>query len=199
MYTLLQQSEPIEAYRTVGVLLTETDDTPYEGVAPGSGDIQIKKAGVGVSEIVHSGSWAHIGNGYWEYTFTAAELNTVGKISMRIAKTGLYGDVYEWQVVPWNPNSATNLGLSYIDATMTSRLSTSTYEPVETWLDVADSIETGLTLRNALRLLAAYAAGNVTGGGSGTEAFKAAVDSTKTRFTSFPTSAGSRTVTYDFS
>lgn len=195
-YSLLLQSDPVDTYRTVGVLLTNTTgDTGYTGTAPGAGEVKLKKA-TG-AEFDHSGTWTHIANGYWEYVFTAAEINTAGKISMRITHADLYGDVYEWQVVPWDPNSATNLGLSYIDTTMSSRLPTSTYEPVETWLDAADAVETGLTLRNALRLVAAYAAGNVTGGGSGTELFTAAVATGQTRFTSTPTSAGSRTVVVD--
>ena len=116
---------------------------------------------------------------------------------MRVANAALYADVYEWTVTPVNLFNANNLGLSYVDAATSSRLAAANYQNIVAMLDEADTIETGLTLRNALRLVAAYAAGNVVGGGSGTELFTAAVATGQTRFTSTPTSAGSRTVVVD--
>lgn len=61
-----------------------------------------------------------------------------------------------------------------------------------------EDIETGLTFREALRLIAAATAGTLSGGGSSTVTIKSAVDDTKDRIVATVDSQGNRTaITYD--
>jgi hypothetical protein len=61
-----------------------------------------------------------------------------------------------------------------------------------------EDIETGLTFREALRLIAAATAGTLSGGGSSTVTIKSAVDDTKDRITATVDSQGNRTaIVYD--
>jgi hypothetical protein len=197
MSIIVKQSEPNADRRTftIGPFAYTVGGAAYEGALAGA-DLQIIKNGVSANS---GGTATHIADGYFKYVFLAAEFDTLGDTVIKCAKSGLFPDATRFSVRPVDFFDSASLGLSRIDVANSTRLAATDYEDLVAMLDAADTIEIGLTLRNALRLLAAYAAGNVTGGGSGTEAFKAAVDSTKTRFTSFPTSAGSRTVTYDFS
>lgn len=59
-------------------------------------------------------------------------------------------------------------------------------------LDAADSIEAGLTVRNALRLIAAAAAGKTSGGGTSTFTIRNAVADSKTRVTATVDADGNR-------
>ena len=61
-----------------------------------------------------------------------------------------------------------------------------------------EDIESGLTFREALRLIAAATAGTLSGGGSSTVTIKSAVDDTKDRITATVDSQGNRTaIVYD--
>jgi len=65
-------------------------------------------------------------------------------------------------------------------------------------LDLANSIETGLTLRQAQRLAMAALAGKLSGGGTATEIMRNAVADAKARLTATVDSSGNRTaITYD--
>lgn len=63
----------------------------------------------------------------------------------------------------------------------------------DAYLDRADAIETGLTPRLAHRYVASAAAGKVSGAGTGTETFKAAVEGSTTRLVVTVDSSGNRT------
>lgn len=60
-------------------------------------------------------------------------------------------------------------------------------------LDLADAIEVGITLRKAIRAIAAGAAGDVTGAGTAAEAFKAIGNNGTTRVTPNADDSGNRT------
>jgi hypothetical protein len=65
-------------------------------------------------------------------------------------------------------------------------------------LDLAAGVETGLTLRQALRLIAAATAGKLSGGGTATEVIRNAVADTADRITATVDADGNRTaITYD--
>lgn len=190
---LIKQSETTAARRTIYFTAVNTaDDSAYTSTLSGA-DIMISKAGG--AEAASTGTATHIATGLFKYEFAVGEIDTLGEVSLRLAKTGVYNDVRVVNVVPFDPYSSTSLGLSNLNATVSSRLATADYQDVDDLLDAADTIETGVTLRKAIRYIVAYAVGNVTGGGSGTETFSAAGNPATTRFTSTPTSAGSRTVT----
>lgn len=65
-------------------------------------------------------------------------------------------------------------------------------------LDLADAVETGVTVRRALRLLAATTGGKLSGAGTGEEIFRNAVADTKPRVTATVDAAGNRlSIDYD--
>lgn len=67
-------------------------------------------------------------------------------------------------------------------------------------LDLTDSIETGLTFRNALRAMAAALAGKISGGATTTITIRNAVADSKNRIIATVDSNGNRSaITYDFS
>ena len=70
---------------------------------------------------------------------------------------------------------------------------------VNTFLDLASAIETGLTMRNALRLIASTTGGKIGDAGTTTNTFRNAVADTKNRVTATVDTSGNRTaITYDF-
>jgi hypothetical protein len=65
-------------------------------------------------------------------------------------------------------------------------------------LDLANAVESGLTLRQALRLVASTTGAKLSGGGTGTEVFRNAVADSKDRVTATVDVDGNRTaITYD--
>jgi hypothetical protein len=67
-------------------------------------------------------------------------------------------------------------------------------------VDLADAIETGLTLRQAMRLALAVLAGKISGGGTSTETFRNAVADSKNRVVATVDASGNRTaITTDVS
>jgi len=192
---LIKQSESTAARRTVYFTAVNTaDDSAYTSTLSGA-DIQVSKAGGAESN--SSGTATHIATGLFKYVMTAGECDTLGEVSIRLAKSGVYNDVRTVNVVPWDPYSATSLGLTNLDATVSSRLASADYEDIDTWMDTADSVETGLTLRGFFRLAAAVLFGKSAGAGSGTETFRSAVADGKVRVTSTISSNNRTAVTTD--
>ena len=175
---LLQLSEATASYRKVPFPCVDATDgyTAETGLTFSAGELLVSKNGA--TEANAAGSVTEVAGGVYMYEFTAAELNTQGTVSLRVSKSGVRGAVVLAQVVPWDPQSATNLGLTNIDTTISSRSS----------LTVADIfarvIETGMDFQEAVQFIAAFAVGVTTGAGTGTEAFRAAVANHKVRFTS---------------
>lgn len=192
---LIKQSESTDARKTVYFTAVNTaDDSAYTSTLSGA-DIQISKAGG--AETNSAGTATHIATGLFKYVLTAGECDTLGEVSIRLAKAGVYNDVRVVNIVAFNPYSATDLGLTNLDAAMTSRLADADYEAVDDWLDSADSVETGLTLRGFFRLAGAVLFGKSAGAGSGTETFRSAVADGKVRVTSTISSNNRTAVTTD--
>lgn len=191
---LIKQSESTAARRTIYFTAVETDDTSYESTLSGA-DIRISKAGG--SEADSLGTATHIATGLFKYVFDTTEVDTVGEVSVRLAKSGVYNDVRVVNIVAFDPYSATSLGLTNLDATVSSRVAAADYEAIDDWLDSADSVETGLTLRGFFRLAGAVLFGKSSGAGSGTETFRSAVADGKVRVTSTISSNNRTAVTTD--
>jgi hypothetical protein len=188
---LIKQNESTAANRTFYVQLTKTaDDTAYT-TALSAGDLKISKAGG--AEANTDGVATHLGGGCYKYVATATEVDTIGAGYVRIAQATCYGRMYPFQVVAFDPASATNLGLSNVDTTVSSRLATASYQDVDDILDAADSIETGVTIRGMFRLLLAALAGKISGGGTTTITIRNAVADSKARITATVDSSGNRT------
>lgn len=187
----IKQSESTAARRTFYFTATNTaDDSAYTGALSGA-DLKISKAGG--AEASSAGTATHIATGLFKYEATAGECDTLGELCLRVAKSGLYNDVRVKTVVPWDPFNASSLGLSNLDAAVSTR-STLT---AATLLDLADGIETGLTPRQALRLIASVIAGLTTGAGTNTEVFRASKSNSKPRATYTITGANRTAVTLD--
>jgi len=191
---LIKQSESTAARRTIYFTAVETDDTSYESTLSGA-DIRISKAGG--SEADSLGTATHIATGLFKYVFDTTEVDTVGEVSVRLAKSGVYNDVRVVNVVAFDPYAVAGLGLTNLDATVSSRVAAADYEAIDDWLDSADSVETGLTLRGFFRLAGAVLFGKSAGAGSGTETFRSAVADGKVRVTSTISSNNRTAVTTD--
>jgi hypothetical protein len=173
----IKQSESTAARRTFYFTATNTaDDSAYTGALSGA-DLKISKAGG--AEASSAGTATHIATGLFKYEATAGECDTLGELCLRVAKSGLYNDVRVKTVVPWDPFNASSLGLTNIDAPISTR-STLTAAAL---LDLADGIETGMTPRQALRLLCAILGGKTEGADTNSEKFLAAVADHKIRAT----------------
>lgn len=110
------------------------------------------------------------GNGVYIYTPTAGNLDTLGLLTLRATGTGAIDFLTERQIVahdPVNDPAGLNLG---------------------------NGIETGTTVRQALRAMAAVLAGGVSGAGTATEMFSG-IGVATTRVTSAGNIAGDREIT----
>lgn len=193
---LIKQSEATAAKRTVFFTAVNTADDSAHTSTISSSDIMLSKAGG--TEAAATNSAVHIATGLHKLELTATECNTLGEMSIRLAKTGVYNDVRVVNVVAFDPYAVSNLGLTNLDDAISSRLAAALYQDLDDMLDLTDSIESGVTLRAAMRILAAFAAGKLSGGRTGTETFYAVGSSTKARITSTNDSSGNRTsVTVD--
>lgn len=192
---LIKQSEATAARRTIYFTAVNTaDDSAYTSVLAGA-DIRIGKSGG--SEADSLGTATHIATGLFKYVFDTTEVDTVGEVSVRLAKSGVYNDVRVVNVVAFDPYAVAGLGLTNLDATVSSRVAAADYEAIDDWLDSADSVETGLTLRGFFRLAGAVLFGKSAGAGSGTETFRSAVADGKVRVTSTISSNNRTAVTTD--
>lgn len=193
---LIKQSEATAVRRTVliGPLANTADDSAHTGTLSGA-DIRVSKGGA--AEANSAGTATHIANGLYSYAFLASEVDTLGPISLRIAKTGVYGDIFVFQVAAIDPYDSTSFGLSRVDVAMSTRLAAADYEDSEALFSLADGVETSLTLRAALRLVVAAVAGRRIGVTTGTEIYRD-YNNTKNRITHVDDGTGDTTsVTYD--
>jgi len=175
---LIKQSESTPARRTVYVQLTKTaDDTAYT-TALGAADLKISKAGG--AEASSDGTSTHLGGGVFAYVLTTDEVGTLGAGYVRVAQADCYARVYPFQIVAFDPMAASNLGLSNLDTTVSSNAPANMTTAL---LDLADGIETGMTPRQALRLLCAIVGGQTEGADTNSEKFLAAVAAHKIRAT----------------
>jgi len=191
---LIQRNAATGANRTIIFRCVDATDgyTAETGLAFGAGDIKISKNGA--AEANHSGTVTEIAGGLYKYEFAVAELDTPGSISFRTNKSGVRPASFIHQVVAFDPYDASAMGMTRLDATVSSRLPTTTYETVDNFLDKTNSIETGVTPRGALRLMLAILTGKLSGAGTGTEVFRNGVADTKARVTAIVDTAGNRTV-----
>lgn len=194
---LIQQSEATAARRTVYFTAVNTaDDSAYTSTLSGA-DIKISKAGG--AEASSAGTATHIATGLFKYEFTTGEVDTLGEVSLRLAKTGVYNDVRSVNVVAFDPYDTAGLGLTNLDATVSTRLASASYAAPSALLTEASGVETGLTLQGALRLILAATSGRRSGVNTGVELMRDYGNS-KTRISmTFDASGNTTDVTYDAS
>lgn len=195
---LLQQSEATASYRRIPFPCVDDTDgkTPETGLTFAAGELKTAKNGG--AEANAAGTVTEGAGGVYYYEATAAELNTLGLVTLRVVKAGVRGVVVLGQVVPFDPYSATSLGLTNLDAPVSSR---STFSQasldvaalLDGLMDAADSVETGKTLRDLARLLASIASGKRTGMRTGVERFGAWGNDARVRVTANNDSNGNTT------
>ena len=195
----IKQSEATAAGRVVYFFCADDDSADgfaaKTGLTFSAGDLKISKAG-GV-EANHAGTVAEIGGGWYAYTYTAGEVDTMGPLLFRTNKTDVYCDGAVSLVVAFDPYSATSLGLSNVDAAISTRLASASYAAPTALLTEASGIETGLTLQGAVRLILASVAGRRSGVNTGVELLRDYPNS-KTRITmTFDSNGNTTAVTYD--
>lgn len=192
-----QQSEATAARRWI--LFQCVDDDSADGYAPktgltfSSGELKVAKTGAAAANAANFATVVEAGNGFYWYQFSAAELDTLGSVALIVNKDDVYAEAAIGVVVAYDPYSASDLGLTNIDAAISSRLASGSYQDLDDLLDASNSIETGLTLRGALRLMVAALAGKISGGGTTTITVRNAVADSKPRITATIDSSGNRT------
>ncbi len=189
----LQQSESTSSLRRVPIACVDATDgyTPETGLSFSAGEIKLSKNGA--TEVNHGGSVVEVAGGMYYYEATSGELDTLGTFSVRVNKSGVRGAITAVQVVPWDPYDAAAQGMTNINATMSSRLAASAYENTDAFLDKSNALETGVTVRGAMRLILAVLGGKLSGAGTGTEVFRNAVADSKARVTASVDTSGNRT------
>ncbi len=181
--SLFKQSESTAARRWIMFRCIDDDAAdsyaPKTGLTFSSGELVVAKAGAASAAATNYATVVEAGNGRYWYQFSASELDTLGEVALVVVKTDVYADDAVGQVVAFDPYSAESLGLSNLDATVSSR---SSHDADDVW-DDADGIETGLTPRQAMRLLCAIIGGQTEGADTNSEKFLAAVAAHKIRAT----------------
>lgn len=193
-----QQSEATAARRYIPFQCFDDDSAdayaPKTGLTFSDGELKIAKAGGAAASATGYASVVEAGNGWYWYPASASELDTLGPGLLIPVKTDVYASATEFMVVAYDPFDAAAAGLTNLDATVSSRLAAADYEATDDWLDSADSVETGLTLRGFFKDAAAALFGETANGGT---QMKAAKTAHKVRITSTVSGNDRTSVTTD--
>lgn len=190
----LKQNESVASRRRIYFFCADDDAAdnyaPKTGLTFTAGETKISKAGA--AEVNAAGTVTEIGGGWYSYEFTTSEVDTLGFVLFRTSKTDVYTDGVMCQIVAFDPFNTASLGITNLDATVSSRLATASYAAPSTLLTFSDGIETGVTLQQAMRLVTSILGGRVSGAKTGIEVFRNVID-TKNRVTATIDSSGNRT------
>ena len=112
---LIKQSDTTKPI--VFLLVSSTDHvTPVTGVTP---TVTISKNGGAFAS--PTGTVAEIGNGWYSLTPSSTDTNTLGPLLVHATATGADPVDLEYQVVAFDPYAQANLGLTNLDAAITTR------------------------------------------------------------------------------
>lgn len=130
----IKQSESTAARRRIPVLLVDSTD----GYTPKTGQtgptVTISKNGA--TTATGTGSWTEIGNGQYYYEFASGEVDTLGWIAVNVQKTACRQYNAIIQVMAYDYAAGTNLGLTNLDALISSRMATFTYTAPPAAIDI---------------------------------------------------------------
>lgn len=185
--SLFKQSESTASRRWIRFRCFDDDSgdnyAPKTGLSFSSGELKIAKPGQADANAAGYASVVEAGHGRYWYPLSAGELDTIGECSLVVNKADVFADDAVFQVVPWDPYDANGLGLSRIDAPISTRLPTASYQDIAEMLAVADTIRPGWSLLRLFRTIGAVLAGKTSGAGTGMEYFRE-VDDSAVRVTS---------------
>lgn len=163
-----------------------------------------------------SGAVTEIGSGWYQLAGNATDRGTLGEFLLHATAASADPADKSYLIVPWDPFDAADLGLTNLDAAISSRGTadpgdamtlTAAYDAAKTAAQAGDSmaltsaavdavldevVEGALTFRQMLRLFLASLAGKAAGGGTGSVTFRDAGD-TKPRITMTVDGDGNRT------
>lgn len=133
---------------------------PKTGLTFSSGELKIAKAGVASANATNFATVVEAGNGGYWYPATAAELDTIGPVVLMPVKTDVFSKGKEVLVVSYDPYNAASMGLSNLDATVSSGNGASLVATL-----LAEEID-GETIETILRIAGAVGAAkrSVSGG-----------------------------------
>ena len=180
----IKLSEATADYRWVPFRCLDDDSAdayaPKTGLTFSSGEIKVAKRGTASASGANYATVVEAGNGWYWYQLSQAECDTLGPVMVIVVKTDVFADAALAQIVSYDPQDANALGLARIDAAVTTA---SPANMTAALLDLEDGIETGMTPRQALRLLCAIVGGQTEGADTNSEKFLAAVAAHKIRAT----------------
>lgn len=208
----LKQSTSVDV--PIGPFVDSTDGVTAEtSLTITQPDIRLKKNGGAWAQKNAAQTLSHEENGYYEVTLDATDTNTLGLLRLAVNESGampiwedfmvLSANVYDSliggsdtldvQVTGMGANVITSSVINTDAITSTGLAASAANEIADAALDRADAVETGLTLRQALRLIAAAAAGKLSGAATTTIVIRNAVADSKDRITATVTADGDRT------
>jgi len=138
--------------------------SPKAGIAP---TVTLRKSGGAFG--APAGAVTEVANGWYKVAGNATDTDTLGPLLLHATGAAADPTDAQFEVVAFNPQ-ATDLGIP----------------------DLADGVETGLTLRQATRVALAALGGKMAGAGTGTEVFRNAKADTKDRITATVDGDGNR-------
>jgi hypothetical protein len=139
----IKLSESTTARRRIPVLLVDSTDgfTPKTGqTAP---TVTISKNGA--TAVSGTGTWTEISNGQYYYEFASGEVDTLGWIAVNVQKTACRQYNAVVQVMAYDYAAGANLGLTNLDALITSRQGTFAYTTPPTTTDIWSAATRTLT------------------------------------------------------
>ena len=121
----IKLSESTPARRRIPVLLVDSTD----GFTPKTGQtgLTVTISKNSATAVAGVGSVTEVGNGVYYYEFTAGEADTLGWIALNVQKAVCRQYNAIIQVMAYDYAAGTNLGLTNLDALITSRMATFTY------------------------------------------------------------------------
>lgn len=191
---LIKLNEATAAYRWLAFRCLDDDSAdayaPKTGLTFASGELKIAKRGVTSAAAANYAAVVEASDGWYWYPLSAGECDSLGAGMLIVSKTDVFADAAHFQIVATDPQDANAGGLARLDASVSS---CSPANAAAGLLDLADAIETGLTVRQALRAVLAGALGKISGVGTNTVTARAAVSDSKVRVTATLDSSGNRT------
>lgn len=178
MFEVIYTSEPTAARRRVYFHLVDaTDGITAETGVTGTGYLSKN----GAAPAATSGSLVEIDAtnmpGRYYIELTAGEVDTIGTVVLRFKSAATAEMVAQATIVSYDPYAAASTVTQIADGL----------------LDRTDGVETGLTVKGALRLLSAGGAGKASGLDTATAVYRNAVADTKARITATVDANGNRT------
>lgn len=189
----------------LGPFLDDTDGkTPETGLSIANSDIKLFKNGATSLANKNSGGGTHLSNGIYYAVLDATDTNTLGPMRLFVSMSGALPIILDCCVLPAQVYDSLIAGSDLLDVApsatdvraavglASANLDTQIAAVPAALLDGANDIETGWSLRKALRVILASCAGKLSGAASTTVTIRNVTDS-KTRITATVDGDGNRT------